>query len=192
MIEASTLKPGTVLQIDNELYSVVSIEHHVGRGQLRGTVTAAVKDLKTRHVRELRFHPEDKLDDVLLERRDVEFLYSDADAFYFMHPDSFEQFSLPRSAIGPHEKFLQPNMRMPVQLHEGAPVNIAFPLTVELRVVTAPPGLHDHDSGTYKTVTLENGLEVLAPQFIKEGDTVKVEVETGKYLERVRHETKRV
>ncbi len=83
-------------------------------------------------------------------------------------------------------------MRVPVELYEGRLVSVAFPAAVELKaVVTAPPGLREHDTVTYKTVRLENGMEVLAAQFIKEGDIVKIEVATGKYLERVRREGKK-
>lgn len=109
-----------------------------------------------------------------------------------MNPDTFEQISLPQDAVGANDKFLRPNMRVPVQLYEGRLVSVAFPAAVELKVVTAPPGLRGEEGATYKTVVLENGLEVLAPQFIKEGDLVKVEVATGKYLERVRREGRKV
>jgi elongation factor P len=77
-------------------------------------------------------------------------------------------------------------MRIPVQLYEGQPVTIAFPPAVELGIVSTPPGLHEHETSTFKTATLANGMEVLVPQFIKEGDTVRIEVASGKYLERVR------
>jgi elongation factor P len=103
-----------------------------------------------------------------------------------MNPETFEQIALPTEAIGDYEKFLQPNMRIPVEFYEGNPINIVFPEAVELTVVTAPPGLHEHETSTFKTVTLENGMEVLAPQFIKEGDILRIETATAKYLERVR------
>ena len=93
---------------------------------------------------------------------------------------------MPSETIGAYERFLRPNMRIPVQLYDGEPVTIAFPLAVELSVVSTPPGLREHDTSTFKTATLENRMEVLVPQFIKEGDTVRIEVASGKYLERVR------
>lgn len=191
MIEAAELKAGTAVRLDGEIYNVLSAGYHAGGGQFGGMVFVRLKNLKTNHVRELRFHPDDKLQDIALERQVMEYLYTDGDAFYFMHPETFEQLSLAKEAIGPYEKFLQPNMRIPVELFEDTPIRVVFPETVELKVVVAPPGLREHETATYKTVVLENGLEVLAPQFIKEGDIVKVEVATGKYLERVRRDGKK-
>jgi elongation factor P len=191
MIEAAELEAGNTVKLDGDIYHVLSAEYHAGGGQFGGMVFVRLKNLKTNHVRELRFHPDDKLQDITLERQVMEYLYTDGDAFYFMHPETFEQLSLAKEAIGPYEKFLQPNMRIPVELFEDTPIRVVFPETVEFKVVVAPPGLREHETATYKTVVLENGLEVLAPQFIKEGDIVKVEVATGKYLERVRRDGKK-
>ncbi|MBI4205591.1 MAG: elongation factor P [Betaproteobacteria bacterium] len=191
MIAASDLKAGTVINLDGELHGIISAEHHAGAGKFGSMMFARVRNLRTGHMKELRYHPEDKLEDVELERREVEYLYTDGAEFHFMNPDTFEQISLPREAVGAHEKFLLPNTRVPVELHEGRIVSVAFPAAVELKVVTAPPGLREHDTA-YKTIALENGTEVLAPQFIKEGDVVKIEVATGKYLERVRREGRKL
>ena len=192
MIEATELKAGTVIKHDGELHGVISAEYHAGAGKFGSVMFVRVKNLRTGHVRELRLQPTDKLEDVELERRKMEYLYNDGGEFYFMNPDTFEQISLPKEAVGAHEKFLRPNMQVPVELHEGQLVRVAFPAAVELKVVTAPPGLRGEEGATYKTVVLENGMEVLAPQFIKEGDLVKIEVATGKYLERIRREGKKV
>jgi elongation factor P len=186
MIEASELKPGMVVLLEGEFYSVVSAGYHAGGGQHGSAVFTKVKNLKTGHGKELRLHPGDKLDEVALDNLEMEYLYTDGVAFHFMNPDTFEQISLPPETIGAYEKFLQPNMRIPVQLYEGEPVTIAFPPAVELGIVSTPPGLHEHETSTFKTATLTNGMEVLVPQFIKEGDTVRIEVASGKYLERVR------
>jgi elongation factor P len=192
MIVASEMRAGMVIRLDGELYSVVSAEYHAGGGQFGGTVFARIKNLRTNHLKEWRFHPNDKVEDVTLERQEVDYLYTDGTDFYFMNPETFEQISLPREVIGQREKFLQPNMRIPVELYDGQPINIIFPEVVELKVVSAPPGLREHETSTYKTVILENGMEVLVPQFIKEGEVVRIEVETGKYLERVKKEGRKV
>lgn len=191
MVEASGLKAGMVIMLDGELHCVASAEHHAGGGQQGGAVFAKVKNLKTNHAKALRLHPSDKLEDVALEHKEMEYLYTDGAAFYFMNPDTFDQISLPTVTIGAYERFLQPNMRIPVQLHEGEPVTIAFPPAVDLTVVATPPGLREHETSTFKTATLENGMEVLVPQFIKEGDTVRIDAASGKYLERVRREARK-
>lgn len=186
MIVASGLRAGTVIKLDNELFSATSVDYRASGGQFGSMVFVRVRSLGTHHVKELRFHPNDKIEDVALEHQEMEYLYSDDTGFYFMNPETFEQISLPKEAIGDYAKFLQPNMRIPVELYEGSPVNVDLPEAVELKVVSAPPGLHEHETSTYKTAVLENGMEVLVPQFIKEGDVVKIESASGKYLERVR------
>jgi elongation factor P len=192
LIEATKLRAGTVLRLDDGLYSLLSAEYHAGGGKLGGAVFAKARNLQTDHIRELRFHPGERLEDVELERRDMEYLYTDGSEYVFMNPETFEQIGLPQAAIGAYRRFLTPNVRVPAQFHEGRLVNVAFPEAVELKVVSAPAPLHERDAVAFKTVTLENGMEVLAPQFIKEGDVVKIEVASGKYLERIRREAKRL
>lgn len=191
MVEANGLKSGMVVMLEGVLHSVASAGYHAGGGQQSSAVFASVKNLKTGHIKELRLHPSDRLEEVALEHKEMEYLYTDGVAFYFMDPDTFEQISLPSETVGAYEKFLQPNMRIPVALYEGEPVTIAFPPAVELRVVTTPPGVHEHSTSTFKPAMLENGMEVLVPQFIKDGDTVRIEVASGKYQERVRRETRK-
>lgn len=192
MITASELRAGTVFRMGGELLAATDVEYRAAAGKFGSLVFVKAKVLKTQHLKELRFHPEDKIEDVELERRAMEYLYTDASGFYFMNPDSFEQIRLPREAIGPLERFLRPNMRIPVELHEGEPVRVVFPEAVELTVASAPPGLKEHEGTPFKTVVLENGMEVLAPQFIKEGDRVRIDVATGKYLERVRRDGRKI
>lgn len=186
MITASELRAGMVAKMEGELYRILSAEYHAGGGKLGGVMYAKARNLRTRHIKEWRLHPEEKIEEVLIDRRDMEYLYSDGDSFYFMDPDTFDQIGLPRDLIGERDKFLQAGRRIAIELYEGNPINAVFPEFVDLTVVTAPPGLREHDTSTYKAVVLENGMEVLAPQFIKQGDVIRVEVETGKYLERVK------
>ena len=189
---ASEIREGATLKINGELYRVIAATLHVGGGRMGTTAVVKLRHITTGHVREQRFDPAEKVEDVPLEKQTMEYLYSDGDAFYFMHPETFEQVSLPKEAVGHLEKFLQPNMQISVELYEGHPVNILFPEEVELKVVSTPPGLHEHDLTTPKPATLENEMEVLVPQFIKVGDLVRIEVATGKYLERVKAEGRKV
>lgn len=122
MIEASGLKSGVVVMLEGELHSVASAGYHAGGGQQGSAVFAKFKNLKTGHVKALRLHPDDKLEEVALEHKVMEYLYTDGVALYslyFMNPDTFEQISLPSETMGAYEKFLQPNMRILVQLYEG-------------------------------------------------------------------------
>ena len=186
MIPASELRVGMVVRRDDELFAISAVDHHLSGGQLGSMVFVQARGVTTGHAREWRLHTTDRLEDVLLERQEMEYLYADSTGFWFMNPVSFEQLNVPREALGAYEKFLQPNVRLPLELYEGRAVKVVFPDTVELRVVSAPPPLHEHETSTYKTVVLDNRMEVLAPQFIREDDVLRIEVATGRYVERVR------
>jgi elongation factor P len=121
----------------------------------------------------------------------MEFLYRDVENCTFMNPESFEQVEIPRSSLGPAEKFLQEGMRVPVEFFEGRPISIDFPAVVEARIVDTAPPAHSQQDSTWKEATLENGVQIHVPLFIAPDEVVRVEVETGKYLERVRLERKR-
>ncbi|MEM5432496.1 elongation factor P [Cupriavidus oxalaticus] len=191
MVEASGLKSGMVIMLEGELHIVTSAGYHAGGGQHGGAVFAKFKSLKSGHIKELRLRPSDKLEEVALDHQEMEYLYTDGVGFYFMNPETFEQISIAAETMGAYQKFLRPSMRIPVQLYEGEPVTISFPPVVELTIVSTLPGMHEHETSTFKAATLDNGMEVLVPQFIKEGDTVRIEVASGKYLDRVRRGTQK-
>jgi elongation factor P len=108
-----------------------------------------------------------------------------------MHPETYEQVSIPREAIGAATKFLQAEMKVPVEFYEGQPVSIVFPPIVEAKIATTAQPVHQQQDNTYKSAILENGLQIMVPQFIKSGETVRVEVSTEKYVDRVRADAKR-
>jgi elongation factor P len=180
-----------VLKIGGDLFKVVESAFHVGQGKMPGSVHAKVGSVLKGTFKELRFRPEERLEDTQLERQDMEFLYTDADTATFMNPNTFEQVSIPLEAIGAAQKYLKPEMRVPVEFYSGLPVSIVFPPLVELKVESTAQPVHQQQDSTYKYATLENGLEILVPQFIKPGETVRIEVATGKYVDRVRADTKK-
>lgn len=185
MVNASELSVGMVVKHEGGLFRIIASDSHSAGGQLGKMVHTRARNIATGHIKEWRFRPEERLDNVQLERVEWEYLYSDNDLFYFMDPKTFEQFPLGRDMIGEYERLLSPNIRVSVELDHGKPVHLVFPAPV-LRVTSTPPaGHHEHDSSTYKKVTLENDVEVLAPQFIREGDYIRLDAETGKYVERV-------
>ncbi|MCX7895455.1 MAG: elongation factor P [Thermoanaerobaculum sp.] len=186
MQEAAALKMGSVIRREGELFRVLEVLHHGGGGQFAGFILLKLKSLKTGHVKEVRVAPAEKVEDVELNRRELEYLYEEEENFVFMDSETYEQYSLPKEVLGKKSVFLTPNATLPVEFWQDQPVNVIFPEVVELKVASAPPGLRDMETSTYKTAVLENGMEVLVPQFIETGDTVRIETESGKYLERVR------
>ena len=132
------------------------------------------------------FHVDGAMDE------DELFLDSDADSATFMNPVSFDQVSILLEPIGPARKYLEPEMMIPVEFYQGEPVSVVFPKNVEVKVGATALPVHQQQDNTFKYATLENGLEVLVPQFIRPGEIVRIEVATGKYVDRVRTDVKRV
>jgi elongation factor P len=191
MVLASQLRTGTVLKIGNDIFKVFESSYHIGQGKMPGSVHTRAHNVLTGTLKEFRFRPEERLEETQLQRQDMEFLYADADSVTFMQPDTYEQVSIPRESIGTVAKFLQPEMKVPVEFYQGQPVSIVFPPIVEAKVsVTAQP-VHQQQDNTLKKATLGNGMEIMVPQFIKPGETIRVEVATEKYIDRVRADAKR-
>jgi elongation factor P len=131
------------------------------------------------------------LEDVELEKRKVEFLYSDGDNCVFQRLDSFEQIEFPAASLGLVAQYLQSGTEMTAEFFEGEPISVILPDTVEARVSsTSPPVRAQQDSGR-KEATLENGLTVQVPLFIASGECVSVDLRTGHYVERVRTQHKK-
>ena len=191
MVTASQLRPGTVLKIGNDIYKLFESTYHVGQGKKPGSVHARGRHVVNGSLKEFRFRPEERLEDTQLQRQDMEFLYSDADSVTFMNPESFEQVTIPQEAIGAATRFLQPEMRVPVEFYQAQPVSIVFPPIAEAKVTVTAQPVHQQQDNTYKSAALENGLEIMVPQFIKPGEIVRVEVATGRYVDRVRADAKR-
>ncbi len=192
MVIASQLRSGTVLRMGDDLLKVIEATHHVGQGKMPGSVHAKLQHVLKGSFKELRFRPEEKLEDTVLEKREMEFLYSDADSATFMDPNTYDQISIPLESIGAAQKFLKPEMMIPVEFYEGNPVSIVFPDIVEMKIDTTADPIHQQQDNTYKYATLENGLEVMVPQFIKPGEVVRIEVASGKYVDRVRTDSRRL
>lgn len=186
MIIASELKEGNVIIIDGVLYKVITVDYHSGAGQMKGVVHVKLKNLVTSSITEKRFRVDEKLQNIYLDRENAQFLYSDANAYYFMNTETYEQFSFPKELAAHLEPFLTPDTIVPIEFYNGQPINILFPESVELKIQSTAPPVLESDSSVYKPAILENGMEVLVPQFISEGDIIKIEVATKKYLSRIK------
>lgn len=191
MIAASQLRNGMAVRYEGVMYKVVMAEYHAGQGKMGGVAHTRLRNVQTGTFWEHRFRADEKLEEIPLEKEQMDFLYSDQDNCYFMNPETFEQVAIPRAAIGPAEKFLRPEMRVPVEFFDGRPVSVNFPDIVEVRIADTAQPTHSQQDNTWKPAKLENGLQIMVPQFIRAGETVRVEVATLKYVERARSEVKR-
>lgn len=186
MLAASKLKAGMTISVDQHFYRVLSSDYH-SSGKMVTSVCARLKDIKTGAFAEKHFKPDEKIEEIHLDRKDFEFLYNDGDDFFFMNPDTFDQISLHQNLLGPGTKFLKANTKVPLFFFQDQPVGASLPETVQLKVALTSPALQQ-DNSTMKTAVLEGGIEVLVPQFIKTNDIVKIDINTNKYLERVKED----
>jgi len=191
MVIASELRPGMVIRSDGQVYRVLEVEAKSGAAKMGGVVKASLSNLHSTRMLEQHFRPQERLEDLELERHNMEFLYSDDDGVTFMNPLTFEQVEIAREMIGPAEKFLQPQMTLPVEFFEGKPVSVVLPQIVEAKVETTAPPIHAQQDNAFKEATLEIGVQIRVLLFIGTGETVRVEVRTGKYVDRVRADKKK-
>jgi elongation factor P len=185
MILVSEIKPHTVIDFDGKLYRVLDVVRHAGSGQFQGFLELKLQDMRTQHVVEKRFKSTDKLNEVELSKRQMQYLYNDGETFYVMDPETFEQVGIPKSVIGTIEKFLKENTLLTVELVGEEAISVHFPKIVELKVAMTGPGIREGQDNTMKPATLENGVEILVPQFVETGDVVRVDTEKVKYVERI-------
>lgn len=186
MVTASEIRQGMALRIDKQIYRVVDVEARAPTAQMGGLVRAHLANVQSGRVWDQHFRPQEKLEEVELERGQLQFLFSDGAVCTFLNLDSFEQVEFPSSMIGLAEKLMQPGTEVPAEFFEGEPLRVLMPETLEARVArTATPMRGPQDSGK-KEATLESGLVIQVPLFVAAGETVSVDSRSGRYVERVR------
>jgi elongation factor P len=191
MFTAGELKEGMVIRIEGQIYRVLEAESKAGTAKLGGVVKTKLSNVKSGHIWEPHFRPQERLEELQLERRMLEFVFAAGDTLTFMSPQTSEQFEVPKGVLGPVEKFFRSGMQLPVEFFEGEPISVAFPEVAEVRVAETTPPAHAQQETAWKEAKLENGLRVQVPLFVGPNEMVRVEVKTGRYIERVRAERKR-
>jgi elongation factor P len=186
MIQATQLKRGMCIKHDNDLYRVVEAMHKTP-GNLRGLVQAKIRHLKSGSISEHRFRSVDMVERAILDETEMGFMYQDGDMFHFMNNETYEQIGLSREVLGDAVNYLIPNIKLKIEMYEGRPVGIDVPLNVVMRVMETEPGIKGASvSNQTKPAKMETGLIVNVPPFVNEGDVIRVDTETGSYVERVK------
>jgi len=186
MINATQIRKGMAIKIEGEIYKVLEATHITpGKGQ--ALMQIKLRNLKDQTLLDYRFRSKDKVEQAFLEKIEMEFLYQSGDEYFFMNLENYEQIKLPLETIGDGINYLTPNIVFSVEMHEGQSVGIVPPLTIDLKVVKTEPFLKGAtQSASSKPAVLETGITINVPQFIKEGDTVRIDTREDKYLERVK------
>ena len=168
------------------MYKVLAAEYHPGQGKMGGATHARLRNLSTGTLREISFRAELKLDEVEAGKAPMDFLYADAGQYNFMNPETFEQISIPAALIGPQAALLRPDMRVAVDFVEGQPVGVLFPDVLEVRIAETAPPSHQQVDSVWKPARLDSGIEIMVPQFIKNGDLIRLDVANMKYMDRAK------
>lgn len=191
MVIASELRSGMVIRIEGEIYKVLEVEAKAGAAKMGGVVKSKLSNVRSARLWEPHFRPQERLEDLELERHMMEFLFAQGDSCTFMNPNTYEQIEIPNSVLGMGHKFLRSGMALPVEFFNGEPISVVFPDIAEVRVSDTAPPSHSQQDSAWKEALLENGMSVRVPLFIAPGEIVRIEVRTGRYVERARAEHKR-
>ena len=185
MISVSQLRKGVTFERDGELYRVLDYQHNKsGRGN--AIIRTKLRNLRTGATTTETFLSGDRVQDVRLDHRTVQYLYNDGDLYYFMDMETFEQPALPKETVEDILPYLKENTVLELESYEGEPIGLELPTTVNLEVVEAPPGYAgDTATGATKEVVLETGMRLNVPLFVNAGDVVRVDTRTGEYQTRV-------
>lgn len=184
MKTGAEVRVGNVIRVDGKICKIVTQEMK-GTGKFGKTAHLKLINLEDGNTLERSFRADDKIEDVDVHHTKMQYLYKDGEAFVFMNMETYEQFTVPGSTVGKREVFLKENTEIDVLFGEGKALSIEFAKAVELKVTSAPPPVKGGSDSNYKEVELENGLKMLVPQFIKEGESVRINVEGLSYMDRV-------
>jgi len=186
MVSVNEFKKGMVIKLDGELFSVIDYQH-VKPARGAAFVRSKLRNVKRGSVVDKTFRGGEKVEDVKLIKRPMQYLYDEGDTLVFMDTQSFEQESIQKKAIGEALQFIKVEDIVDIAMYEGEPITIDPPASVILRVVYAEPGLKgDTATNVLKPVKVETDAEVRVPLFINEGDYIKINTQTGEYIERVK------
>jgi elongation factor P len=182
---SNDLKNGLVLNIDGNLWTVIEFQH-VKPGKGGAFVRTKLKNVLTGKVVDKTFNAGVKVETANVDRRDMQYLYKDGDDWVFMDEQSYEQTHVPNTVVGDASKYLLENQTAIVATHDGAPLYVELPASVELMITYTEPGLQgDRSTGGTKPATLETGAEIQVPLFIESDTKVKVDTRDGSYLGRI-------
>ncbi|MBW3651287.1 MAG: elongation factor P [Actinobacteria bacterium] len=184
-VSTNDLKNGMTLDLPEGLFSVVEFQH-VKPGKGGAFVRTKLKNVRTGAVIDRTYRADEKLEQAIVDKREMQFLYRDGEQYVFMDNTSYEQMHVDDASLGIAQKFLKEGDSAVLQMYKGEIVGVDLPAAVELTIAATDPGVQgDRVSGAKKPATLETGHQVQVPLFVNVGDRVKVDTRSGDYITRV-------
>jgi len=183
-VKASELKKGMIIKDGSEFYVVIEVEHRTP-GNLRAIYQTTLKNLLSSKIINQRYSPADTVEKADLESKKVQYLYKDHSGYHFMDMANYETLTISEELLGDASRYLKENLEAELLYYEHHPVSIELPVSITLKVTESAPGMKGDTSGkAMKPATLETGLVVNVPLFIKEGELIIIDTRTGEYLGR--------
>ncbi len=184
VVIAGDFRNGVTFEMEGKVVQVIEFQH-VKPGKGAAFVRTKLKDVINGAVIEKTFNPTDKFEGAYIERRDMEYLYTDGDLYYFMDPETYEQMPLDAHKLGDNFKFVKENTTCKIVSYKGNVFSVEPPVFVTLEVTETEPGVRgDTATNVTKAATLETGAVVRVPIFVNTGDMIRVDTRVGEYLER--------
>lgn len=185
MISAGDLRKGTTFELDGQVFTVVDFLH-VKPGKGAAFVRTKLRNVISGGVTDRTFNPTEKMQEAVIERKEMQYLYSDGELYYFMDQETFEQIPLNYEKVEDAIKFLKENMFAVIKFFKGEAFSVEAPNFVELVITQTDPGFKGNTAtNTLKPATVETGAVVGVPLFVNEGDMIRIDTRTGEYMERV-------
>jgi elongation factor P len=185
MIKATQIRKGIIILLNDKLYRVEDMDH-ITPGKGNAVVQTKIRDLNDMTIRNHRFRSAETVERVVLDTREVSYSYQDGDNFIFLDNETYDQISLSKDFVGENIYYLDENSTYTLESYKGEPMNLTPPLTLEFEVVETEKTMKGATvQASYKPARLSNGLEVMVPSFIENGNWIKVDTRDGSYVERM-------
>jgi len=182
---ATEIRVGNLIEMDKRVWRVLKSYHvHVG-GRGGAFMQVEMKDVEVGTKRNERIRTDEKIERAFVETRDMQYLYQDGDNYVFMDQESFDQLNIPSDFLEGQAGFLLPNGDVKINMYNERPIGIELPASVVLMITETEPGIKGATAtGSYKPATMETGITVMVPQFVESGEKIKVNTDSGEYMER--------
>jgi elongation factor P len=185
MAAISEFRKGMAIRFNNDVWIITEFQH-VTPGNWRAMVRTKLKNAKTGRVIDNTFRMTDVIEEVRLDTKQMQYLYESENDLYFMDNETYEQTFLSADLLGEQKKFLKEGDSCSIMLLEGKPLSVELANFINFKIIEAEPGLKgDSATNIMKFAVIETGARIQVPLFVKEGDVIKIDTRTGKYLERV-------
>ena len=186
MVSAGDFRNGVTFDMDGSVFQIIEFQH-VKPGKGAAFVRTKIRNVITGSTTERTFNPSDKFPEAFIDRKDMQYLYSDGELYYFMDMESYEQVPLNKDKLPDNFNFVKENEMVKIISYKGNVFGVEIPNFVELKVTESEPAIKgDTVNNTMKPATLETGVTIKVPMFINEGDMLRIDTRTGEYLERVK------